>query len=648
MSSLHAPHAMLADAKPGDRLAAISIVSKGLHMSTIRSPLAALLAILAGVGLAGIAAAVPCTWTGTTSGNWRCAGGPSAGDDLVFPNGATTFAMNQDIADLSVNSLTFSGNAGGYSLTGTGNLTISGGAGITSSATKPFQMAPNQNTLALTNPLKFGSPIAMINTSTGFGGRLNLDGPIDLNGSVLSFVRDATVPQTFINGTVGMTFSHVGGTGNDVTLTVQGSSLATVTKAGSGLGTVTSNVGAINCGGTCSDTYTNGTLIVLTATPDPGNQFTGWLGPCTGTGTCNFTINGVTTAVATFAPASLGAPKLDIDGTSSCDALTDGLLIIRHLFNLSGASLISGAVGLVASRTTDTQIGGYLTDIKPILDIDGNGQADPMTDGLLIMRYLFGLRGAGLIAGAVGPDPIRSSAADIELQIQGLCANLPLNPASLALQGWWRGSYTGSPWPGTPSIGGSGTRVLSASPGDAPAVGAAQNGYSPADFDAGAFNSISTGASLSTFFAADAGSLFVLFQADIAAPAAVQVINRPPLVADNIGHISLNFSTAGVTAVIDEGTYCSASAAATAGPYHLAQMKWDGTNLMVRVDSGSWVSTPCGNISSLSSTLKMGYVFGGAVFDGRILEVGLAKEVFSDSTFDAIKTYLNSRYSLGL
>ena len=91
----------------------------------------------------------------------------------------------------------------------------------------------------------------------------------------------------------------------------------TVTRSGSGSGVVISNVGAINCGVACNYNYTDGTPIILTATPTGGSQFTGWLGPCTGTSTCQFTINGATTAVATFAPTSLGAPTLDIDGTTS-------------------------------------------------------------------------------------------------------------------------------------------------------------------------------------------------------------------------------------------------------------------------------------------------------------------------------------------
>ena len=48
------------------------------------------------------------------------------------------------------------------------------------------------------------------------------------------------------------------------------------------------------------------------------------------------------------------------------------------------------------------------------LDIDGNGTADALTDGLLITRYLFGLRGNSLILNAVAPLAPRSTAQAIE------------------------------------------------------------------------------------------------------------------------------------------------------------------------------------------------------------------------------------------
>ena len=49
-----------------------------------------------------------------------------------------------------------------------------------------------------------------------------------------------------------------------------------------------------------------------------------------------------------------------------------------------------------------------------------NGRVDALTDGLLVIRYLFGLRGAALIANAVDPAGTRKTAADIEAYLQTL------------------------------------------------------------------------------------------------------------------------------------------------------------------------------------------------------------------------------------
>ena len=51
---------------------------------------------------------------------------------------------------------------------------------------------------------------------------------------------------------------------------------------------------------------------------------------------------------------------LDIDGNHSVDALTDGLIIIRAMFGLTGTPVTTGAVGAGASRTTWAQIQPYL------------------------------------------------------------------------------------------------------------------------------------------------------------------------------------------------------------------------------------------------------------------------------------------------
>ena len=55
-----------------------------------------------------------------------------------------------------------------------------------------------------------------------------------------------------------------------------------------------------------------------------------------------------------------------------------------------------------------------------ILDIDADGNVDALTDGLIIIRYLFGLRGQALINGAIADNALRTEAADVEAYIQSL------------------------------------------------------------------------------------------------------------------------------------------------------------------------------------------------------------------------------------
>ena len=91
---------------------------------------------------------------------------------------------------------------------------------------------------------------------------------------------------------------------------------------------------------------------------------------------------------------------LDLDGNGTADALTDGLMILRVLFGLTGTSVTSDAVGTGASRTTGAQIQPVIH--PSALDVDGNGATDALTDGLIIIRSLSGLTGTAVTNGAVG------------------------------------------------------------------------------------------------------------------------------------------------------------------------------------------------------------------------------------------------------
>ena len=197
-----------------------------------------------------------------------------------------------------------------------------------------------------------------------------------------------------------------------------------VARTGTGTGNVTSGNGnAVACGPTtqtCGHQFPPGAAVSLTATPDAESIFTGWLGPCTGRGTCEFAAQHGVTAIATFAPASVAPLRYDLDGNGAYDALTDGLVAIRYLFGLTGPAMVSGAVGPGATRTDPAAIRQHLDDIRPLFDIDGNGRADALTDGLLLMRYLFGLRGPALMTNVIDAGATRTTASAVEGYIESL------------------------------------------------------------------------------------------------------------------------------------------------------------------------------------------------------------------------------------
>ena len=189
--------------------------------------------------------------------------------------------------------------------------------------------------------------------------------------------------------------------------------LLTVNRSGTGSGTVASVVPGISCGADCSETYTVPGLVALTATPAAGSLFTGWLGACTGRAGCNVDMSGDKLVNAVFAPDST-VLSLDIDGDRRYDALTDGLLLIRFMFGLTQDALIRGAVSVDALRATAALIVQLMTNLLPLPDVDGDGTVDALSDGLLIMRYMFGLRGPPLIAGAISKDATRTTPEQID------------------------------------------------------------------------------------------------------------------------------------------------------------------------------------------------------------------------------------------
>ena len=110
-------------------------------------------------------------------------------------------------------------------------------------------------------------------------------------------------------------------------------------------------------------------------------------------------------------------PLLDVDGNGQVDARTDGLILIRYMFDMRGPTLTGGAIGTGATRTA-AEIETYIQSLSE-MDVDGNGEVDALTDGLMLVRYMFGMRGATLTGGAIGTGATRT-AAEIEAYIQSM------------------------------------------------------------------------------------------------------------------------------------------------------------------------------------------------------------------------------------
>mgnify|MGYP000365500622 CR=1 FL=1 len=126
------------------------------------------------------------------------------------------------------------------------------------------------------------------------------------------------------------------------------------------------------------------------------------------------------TALDEFLAGTIPSGSLDIDGNENYDALTDGLLLLRGMFGLDGSALITGTIASDATYSESVDIESRIEILGDLADIDGNGEIDALTDGLLILRYLFGLEGDTLIAGVVASDATRTTAVDIEAHLKTL------------------------------------------------------------------------------------------------------------------------------------------------------------------------------------------------------------------------------------
>jgi hypothetical protein len=225
--------------------------------------------------------------------------------------------------------------------------------------------------------------------------------------------------------------------------------------------------------------------------------------------------------------------------------------------------------------------------------------------------------------------------------------------ASLPLTGWWRASYSASPWTGSESTGSSGLRNL-AEGTNPPSAGTSVNGFAPADFD-GTNDRLSYAGNVGNFFSAGGGSIAALVNIDAintSLPIGASITNNDGIFADDQGYVGLFLGGASqneAQAYLWDGSYHAVGVTVTTGSWQLLQMRWDGTRLEVRLNNGSWSSVLAGNLASLAGTLLVGSnVITTQFFDGKMLELMFADRYLGGTDFDRIRGYLNARYALSV
>lgn len=149
----------------------------------------------------------------------------------------------------------------------------------------------------------------------------------------------------------------------------------TVTNAANG--TVTSTPSGIACGTDCTETYAEGTSIILTATPADGYGFDGWTGDVCGgaTGQCVFTISADTNLSALFTPITAancenGGVTFDVNGTNGFglqQMINNSPLVIS---NPTDVAFIPGGGGAFLVTSQEGWVYYYNGGCDPVNSID--------------------------------------------------------------------------------------------------------------------------------------------------------------------------------------------------------------------------------------------------------------------------------------
>src|SRR5206468_2791674 len=234
------------------------------------------------------------------------------------------------------------------------------------------------------------STLALTRAGTGSGTVTSTPAGLDCGGTCSALFPYGTIVNLTATPAAGSVFTGWSGDPDcaDGTVTLNGDKTCTatfdvvgalaVTRGGTGSGTVTSDPAGIECGNTCTQSYPEGTVVTLTATPAPGSRFVGWSGgPDCADGSVTLDMEKICTAnfaessgpgssLATLSVMKFGAgsgtvtsnpPGIDCGAT--CSAAYDRGTTVALTATAAPGSIFGGWNGCSADGTvtlvTDTQ-----------------------------------------------------------------------------------------------------------------------------------------------------------------------------------------------------------------------------------------------------------------------------------------------------
>jgi len=241
------------------------------------------------------------------------------------------------------------------------------------------------------SPLTGNSPLTVnfTNSSAGYDSPLTYEWDFDNNGSTDSTLQNPShnygTPGTY---SVKLKVTDSDGSTDTLTRTAYitvNEALYTLTVNVTGSGTITSQPIGINCGSDCDETYTDGTVVNLTAEPSDGFIFTGWGGDAD----CSdgsVSMSSAKTCSASFEACSSRLVKLDGSSPPYYNSIQDAYIAAgNNDIIMVQAETFTADLNINLPKSV-TILGGYnceFSSVSGITTVNGNLS---VTDGTLTIE----------------------------------------------------------------------------------------------------------------------------------------------------------------------------------------------------------------------------------------------------------------------